>query len=272
MPSGKDQFMHLSAAWCVLAITALLGGVGTAKAESDLSRLKGTFWRLDHLDRTPGASERASIAALVRQEIFQGVVVRISRETIDFSVPGGGVRGYIFGHDSGSLKIGRMAFGRFKFANGFVLHPIEADLPRVAGYTVKGDVLELLDGHKYPVLALSRITPTGLENRAWSIDQYFDGAMLVTAPPVTEITFMNGGVDGGTGCCGLSGTYSLSGAHLPLSLACFSGGWCPTGYESHTDPILKALHGGRIVEPDGQRMILRDDGGSVQMVLRPLDR
>jgi hypothetical protein len=122
---------------------------------------------------------------------------------------------------------------------------------------MKGDLLELLDGHKYPVLALSRITPTGLENRAWSIDQYFDGAMLVTAPPVTQITFMNGGVDGGTGCCGLSGTYSLSGAHLQLPLACFYGGWCPAEYESHTDPILKALHGGRIVEPDGQRIILQ---------------
>jgi heat shock protein HslJ len=90
---------------------------------------------------------------------------------------------------------------------------------------------------------------------------------------VTEITFMNGAVDGGTGCCGLSGTYGLSGAHLQLfTLICISGGWCPAEYEPHADPILKALDGERIVEPDGQRMILRDDRGTVQMVLRPLDR
>jgi heat shock protein HslJ len=240
---------------------------------SDLSTLAGTFWRLDH---TSGAvSERTSIAALVRREIFARIVVRISRETIDFSAPGGVVRGYVFRHDSGRLEIGRTAFGRgsFKFANGFVLDAIEADLPRVASYIMKGDVLELLDSHAHPVLALAPITTIGLENREWSIDQYFDGAKLVTAPPVAQITFMNGGVDGGTGCCGLGGTYNLSGTHLQLSnLFCFSGGWCPAEYELHTTPILHALQGERIVEPDGRRMILRDDRGTVQIVLRPLDR
>jgi hypothetical protein len=164
-----------------VAIAALLSGACAAKAESDLSRLKGTFWRLDHLG-LPDASERASIAALMRRGIIHGIVVRISRQSIDFSAPGGAVRGYVFSHGSGSLEIGRTAFRResFKFANGFTLDAIETDLPRVVGYIVKGDSLELLDGHEHPVLALSRITATGLENRAWSVDQYFDGARLVT--------------------------------------------------------------------------------------------
>jgi hypothetical protein len=114
--------------------------------------------------------------------------------------------------------------------------PIEADLPRVAGYTVKGDVLELLDGHKYPVLALSRITPTGLENRAWSIDQYFDGAMLVTAPPVTEITFMNGGVDGGSGVAGFQE---------------------PTVYQARTSSCLSPVSLGAGARPNTSRTPIR---------------
>jgi hypothetical protein len=267
--------MRLSAVSCLVVIAALFDGADTAKAESDLSTLAGTFWRLDRLDRTSGAvPERASIAALVRREIFHSIVVHISHGSIGFNAPGGVVRGYGFGYSSGSLEIGRRAFGRSSFwsANGFVLDSVEANLPRVAGYMVKGDVLEFLDGHAHLVLALSRITATGLENREWSIDQYFDGANLVTAPREAWITFINNSVEGMPGCCGLTDTYRLSGNRLQVSTGfCISGGWCPAEYESPTIAILKAFREELIVEPDGQRMILRDGQGSVQIVLRPRD-
>jgi len=262
--------MRLSAASCLVIITVLFNGAATAKADSDLSTLAGTFWRLD---RTSGAlSERASIAALVRREIFHSIVVHISNGWIGFNAPGGGVREYGFRHGSGSLEIGRRAFGRSSLWFGFVLDSVEANLPRVADYIVKGDVLEFLDGHGQPLLALSRITATGLENREWSFDQYFDGANLVTAPREAWVTFINNSVGGMPGCCGLTDTYSLSGKRLQVAAGfCFSGGWCPAEYESPTIAILKAFREELIVELDGQRMILRDRHGTVQIVLRPRD-
>jgi hypothetical protein len=262
--------MRLSAASCLVVIAALFNGVGTAKAESGLSTLAGTFWRLDRLDRT---SERW-IAALVRREIFLSIVVHISNSSIGFNAPGGEVRRYGFRHGSGSLEIGGRAAGRssFWFTNGFVLDSVEANLPRVADYMVKGDVLEFLDDHGQPLLALSRITATGLENREWSIDQYFDGANLVTAPREAWITFISNSVEGMLGCCGLTDTYRISGNRLQVSTGfCFAGGWCPAEYESPTIAILKAFREELIVEPDGQRMILRDGHGTVQIVLRSRD-
>ncbi len=50
--------MRLSAASFLLAIAALLGGACAAKTESDLSRLKGTFWRLDHVGGMPDDASR----------------------------------------------------------------------------------------------------------------------------------------------------------------------------------------------------------------------
>jgi hypothetical protein len=172
------------------------------------------------------------------------------------------------------LQIGRCVHrgSSFNFANGFVLDAVEAELPRISGYILKGDVLEFLDDRAHPVLALWRITATGLENREWSIDQYFDGENLVTAPREARITFINNSVEGMPGCCGLSDTYSLSGERLQVSSGfCFSGGWCPAEYEAPTIAILKAFREELIVEPDGQRIILRDAHGTVQIVLRPCD-
>src|SRR5262249_23031646 len=90
--TGGDHSMRSLLIFSSLAVVvALLDGSSVARAGSELSELRGTYWRLDHID---GAAYDTS-----------NVIVRVTRSTIDFSAPCHSVH-YPFRYDSGRLRVG----------------------------------------------------------------------------------------------------------------------------------------------------------------------
>jgi heat shock protein HslJ len=274
--TGVDLSMRSSLVFSNLAVVvALLDGSSMAKAGSELSELRGTYWRLDHIGGTATSN----------------VIVRVTRSTIDFSAPCHSVP-YPFHYDSGRLRVGGHAgearscqFAKWSdlfakcgtrsclFAKWSDLRSgsdaFEANLPRISRYSVNGDILTFLDLRDRPVMALARITANGLENRDWSIAQYSDGTNLVTPRENASIAFMNGRLDGSPGCGAMSGQYRLSGARLTVSyLWLLISGCCCTGDGQYRD-VLSALSGDRIIQREGDKVILQDDQGATRIILKP---
>jgi hypothetical protein len=240
---------------CLAVIVAFVHGPSTATTASDLSELAGTFWRLDRLD---GTSNDTS-----------AIVVHISKFLINVSAPCV-ARLYPVSYASGTLKIEPSAgSASCQGTKSSAIAAVETSLPKIAGYVVKADVLRFLDDRSHPVLTLSRVTATGLENNEWSIDQYYDGANLVPATPGARVTFVNKFIDGSPGCGALLGNYILSGTRLKASVGWLLGGYSPGEVKPQNDGIIKALSGERTVERDDQRMVLRDAQETIQVILRP---
>lgn len=143
-------------------IVALAGEPSVAGAHSELSSLRETYWRLEHID---GAAEDTS-----------NVVIRITGSSVDFSAPCH-FRLYPFNYyRSGFLSVSpHAAATKSCVPEWHVSGAVEANLPRINDYVVSGDDLTFLDGHGGPVMRLARIIADGLENRTWSIAQYWDG-------------------------------------------------------------------------------------------------
>lgn len=251
----NGHFMRMLTVSCLAVVAALVHGPSTGATASDLSELAGTFWRLDHLD---GTSNDTS-----------AIVVHISKSAISVSVPCV-ERLYPVSYASGSLEIGPSAgSASCQGTKSPAVAAVETSLPNIAGYAVKADVLSFLNDQSDSVLTLSRVTATGLENKEWSIDQYYDGVNLVPATPEARITFVNNFIDGSPGCGGLLGDYILFGTRLKASVGWLLGGYCPGDFKPQNDGIVKALSGERTVERDDQRMVLRDVQGAIQVILRP---
>lgn len=251
--------MRMAAIWCLAMVAGLVHSANIATAASDFSELDGTFWRVDHLD---GTSEDTS-----------AIIVYFSRFTIHVSVPCV-QRLYPVSYVSGSFRIAPSAGSRScTGTRSSGVAAIEASLPKIAGYVAKDDALSLFDDRSEPVLALSHITATGLENKEWSVEQYYDGANLVPATAESLVTFVNGSIDGSPGCGAFAfGNYILSGAHLRNSVSLIIGGYCPEDLWSRSGTITRALSGERTIERDGQRLILRDAQGMIQVILRALNQ
>jgi hypothetical protein len=240
-------------------IVALAGEPCVAGANSELSSLRGTYWRLEHID---GATEETS-----------NVVVRITGSSVDFSAPPCHFRCYPFDYRfrPGSLSVSGAFHQRSCLSRKWpVGGAVEANLHRINDYVLRGDDLSFLDGHGGPVMRLARIIADGLENRTWSIDQYWDGNSLVAPRVEAIVAFMSGGVDGSPGCGALEGQYKLSEAHLTAHVSWVLTGFCPPAHEPQNEYVAKALSGERLVEHDGDRIILRDEQGAVRVVLKPL--
>jgi hypothetical protein len=247
--------MRVLAAACLAMIAALVSGPITAATTSDLSELAGTFWRLDRLS---GTSNDTS-----------AIVVHISKFAINVSAPCV-ARLYPVSYASGALKIEASTASRScQGTKSPAMDTVEASLLKIAGYAMKADVLSFLDDQSHSVLTLSRITATGLENKEWSIDQYYNGVNLVPATADAHVTFMNNFIDGSPGCGALVGNYILSGTHLKTASGWFLGGYCPGDFKPQNDGIVTALSGERTIERNDQRLVLRDAQGTIQVILKP---
>jgi len=252
---------------CLAMVAALLYGAGTAKG-AEFSELGGTYWRLTNVDDAAYVSK---------------IIVRVTGSTIDFSAPCHFAL-YRVDDVSGSLSFSngpaviRPCWG----AKWYFRDALEATLLRIRRHTVNGDDLTFLDARDRSVMALRRITAKGLENRDWWIAQYLDGAVLVAPKRSASIALMNGFVDGMPSNCGmLTGHYRLGRARLMSSIHLWMSGWCSgdyvqqnTGvikgdYEQQNTGVLSALSGERLVESEGDNVILRDDQGATQVILKP---
>jgi heat shock protein HslJ len=240
-----------------LAMVAALHGAGAAEG-AEFSELGGTYWRLTSIDEAAYVSK---------------VIVRVTKSTIDFSAP---CHFALYGVDdvSGSLSFSngpaviRPCWG----AKWFFRDALEATLLRIRRHTVNGDDLTFLDARDRSVMVLRRITAKWLENRAWSIAQYLDGAVLVAPKRSASIAFMNGFVDGMSGCEMLTGQYRVGRARLMPSISLWGSGYCSGDYEQQMQQatgVFNALSGERLVASEGDNVILRDDQGATRVVLRP---
>jgi hypothetical protein len=127
---------------------------------------------------------------------------------------------YPFRYDAGSLRFhpagGRETRESSHCPKSLPLSAVETGLVRASRHALKDGGLTLLDDHDHPIMAFSRVIAAGLENREWSISEYWNGTALVVAEHPAHIVFRNGGVDGLPACGALMGHYSLSGQHLKL--------------------------------------------------------
>jgi META domain len=245
---------------CLAACVMLLDGSRIAKAESELSHLQGTFW---HPSRIGEISDEHSNA-----------IVRVSRGTMDFNLFCL-YASYPFSYDSGSLRF-HPAWQRgtresAQCPKSLALSTIETGLASARGHALNGDGLTLLDEHDLPIMTFSRVIATGLENREWTISEYWDGAALVAAEHHARIVFWNGRVDGSPGCGALEGFYSLSGQDLKLWVGAMLAGWCPRPALTQMDRVVEALRltGDWHVEQDLGRTVLRDKQGAIRIILSP---
>jgi heat shock protein HslJ len=118
-------------------------------------------------------------------------------------------------------------------------------------------------------MSLTRITTNGLENRDWSIAQYSDGTPLVAAGDTARVSFMNGRLDGSPGCGALFGMYRPSGTRLTSRVSVILGGYCPDDVMRQSNAVVDALAGERFVEPQGDGIALRDERGTIRIILKP---
>jgi hypothetical protein len=150
----------------------------------------------------------------------------------------------------------------------------KASVPRL-----DGDVLTLLDGEGRPIVLLKRLATAGLENRRWHISAYVSGDELVSGNrmlSVSHIRFVHGNVrgsmfDGSPGCGTVRGSYSTNGRSVTISTGTFARGQCPDKALELTQTVVNALNSARSFDRDGERFVLRDAQGRVQVVLAPPD-
>jgi heat shock protein HslJ len=243
-----------------------------------------TFWRLTSIEGTPAISE--------------DTVVEISIQTLFLSVPCY-VSGFAYVFDNNGLDIRN----RYHYGSTCAGYPqpstvaaYEATLSKAKTYRLSGDDLALLDGTGKVVITLTRLVATGIENRRWSIEAFFDGTSLISiadklrADPfravplsslaqfdiyraqIPDLTLVHGRVYGTPGCGGFVSEYSLAGDRLNLDPAALLTGYCPELGREIERGISTALRGDRIIRQVGDRMHLVDRDGRLQIVLAPWHR
>ncbi|MFP4003867.1 MAG: hypothetical protein ACLFV8_08835 [Alphaproteobacteria bacterium] len=186
----------------------------------------------------------------------------------------------------------RFAAGEMVFTNGDttagvvkgkesdIIRSIDLMMTQVRKAELNGDVLSLLDASDRPVFVLKRLRATGLEFRKWYISSFFDGASLVSTDSkfpdelTPYITFINGRIHGSPGCGGLLGlSYVLDGQNLSVSGGVLIlRGTCSSGVWESSASVFEALGGDKIVEQDGERILLQNSEGRTQIILTPWER
>jgi len=246
-----------------VVLAEALGRTVLAQPDATLSDMAGTFWRLAKID---GISEGEDNA-----------VVRITEGSIDFSHPCF-YSSYPFHYDLGTFGVSPSWNSEEKCAgrNRPLSGSLEKELRRTRHFQSSGTTLTFLDDRDQSLISLIRLQPTGPENRKWRIASYFDGGHLVPADSFGSImpfvTFFGGYLDGSPGCGGFLGAYSLSGDRLKAGATWLLAGWCSGDLKKRfrqNDLITKSLNGDRHVALEGDRVVLRDDQGNLQLVLAP---
>jgi heat shock protein HslJ len=224
----------------------------------DLSEFRATFWRLISLEGNTIAEQNAE--------------VRLGATTIEISKDGF-LAEFAF----------RYGLKKFSFNGPFsTTRPGGRDLPplfktfeqvlrRIASYTVSGDELATLDPAGRQIMLLKRIRPTGLEHRFWHIAEYAaDGELKHTVSPQFQvITFVGGKVEGTAGCSALIGVYTLAGNSLSVQAGSSGVGYCPEQDRNENDLVMLALNQALRVRDDGNRVLLEDERGNINIVLIP---
>jgi hypothetical protein len=156
-----------------------------------------------------------------------------------------------------------------------IVAAFDRTLPTVFAVHASDDELVLLDSGGNPVLIGKRLRSSGLENREWSIESYFDGTSLLdtaglfTPPLMPRISFIHGSLYGSPGCGGLVGRYSLRGPQVTIHAGYILDGFCYPRDIALSDRVREALDGERSMQRTGGGFELRDNQGQVRIILTP---
>jgi heat shock protein HslJ len=152
----------------------------------------------------------------------------------------------------------------------------ESALHRACCYKLHDHILTLVDKDQIPIVLLSPVRQTGIENQRWRITRYRgdednstqkDG--LIDAKETADIIFMNGQVYGSSGCGGWVGKYAVSGDNLTSDIGTILAGLCSPEQLAQSFWVEKALKGDRRIKRERNNILLRDWNGKTQLLLVP---
>jgi heat shock protein HslJ len=243
----------------------------------DLSELHDTFWHLTQLGDSTDTPANAVINIDASEIILSTPAYRFNipfqyrLSGLEFQTPQSYSEffaGFI------SAYISRQSSADQQFINAF-----ETSIQQVASYQSRQGLLIFLGKDQHPLLVLSSIQPTGIENRRWRIVKLrgsgtaptdADGLADVNEP--AWVILVNGSVDGSPGCGGLHGTYTLSGDNLTWEAGVIVTGSGCSNLNLPYVPAPKEDHpfsGTMRIEKQGDGILLRDTDGYAQMLLVP---
>ena len=152
----------------------------------------------------------------------------------------------------------------------------EGILRKIGSYELKKDELTFFDKDRQPIMVLSLLRQTGIEDRKWRIAKYrvdssgqTDKGGLIDAMYVAWVLFLNGREEGSPGAGVWTGTYKLSGDELAFdSRFIFEGAWSEEQIEQGY-LVSKAFNGDLRIEQKGDQIVLRDKNDQAQILLVP---
>ena len=233
----------------------------------DLADLHYSYWQLEELSKS-----RASLSE---------VIVYIAEDTITISTRAC-LYSYPFDYRMAVLKFSpAWRYGCDKAIAGqsdsIIVQQFEKSLHATASYEHQGATLTFFDKSHNQLFTLNTLRSKGIENRDWRVTKYRNlktqqssNCQMLTPTQFTEITFVNGRLDGTLGCGGLVGSYKLSGERMTLNASSFLAGRCDGESDEQDYKALQAFkRSTRIEEQDGHIMLF-DSVGEIQMQLDPL--
>lgn len=235
----------------------------------DVFELHDTFWHLKELQGMDGSFSEIVVAILsspqsVNEEL--GLVV--------FSTPS----------YSGSFPFYRSPTElRFYPIYNYTFPPdrkIEQtfgdNLQKSSCYKLHDGLLTFMDREQHPLIVLSAVQQTGIENQNWKIAKYrqlgseeSQKGELIDARVQGNIVYLNGRVYGGPGCGGWEGSYSISGDILTFHGGVGLAGLCFGNQWAQGLGFAREIQGDRIIKKEGDHILLTDKDGRTMLQLMP---
>jgi hypothetical protein len=253
----------------IIALFALAACSTTSSVASGTAPLGNapTFWILTSLTGAPAEHD---------------AILHLEGQSLSLDVPCYR-RSWAYSADTGRLPRAWASIARCGETIPPVIALFDTVMPTVSDVRVSGDELTLRDASGRLVLSGHRLVSSGIENREWAIESYFDGHSVVSTrdifnrPKAAIVTFIHGSLLGTPGCGGLSGNYNVTGRQITIENAgAILAGSCLRRDEHGivdewplNQPVLDALNGVRTIEPHAEGFVLRDSVGTIQVVLVP---
>ena len=241
--------------------------LGPFRPGNDLSELHDTFWRVVSLQGADPVPEAA--------------IVNIGERSIEISTPSC-FSSFPYGFKLSGLQF-FPAFQRSTHTENSrferdrrVTESFEALLGRIKTYRSKDNTLTFFDGGGQALMVLRAIHSTGIENQRWRIAKYravsyppTGGAGLIEARERADITFLNGDIEGSSGCGGWVGSYTITGIVIAIRADAVLAGMCSGSGFNQGWLVKEAINGEMKIENDGGRVLLTNSSGQAQVLLVP---
>ena len=238
---SEPEYWHEDALLLTDAKGAIEISLLPMQAGKDLSELQDTFWHLVQLQ-----GSRAEFSGVVTNIQELGITFGTSAYAISFPFQYKLV-GLEFSPASSQSTVARNS--RF-YRDRHTALVFESDLHKIGSYELSQGDVTFFGKDRQPTMVLSSIRQEGIENRRWHIARYrgdgtqpTDAVGLTDAKESADITFLNGRVEGTSGCGAWSGTYKLSGDQVTVEAGTILAGLCSSGGFAQGPLVEKAFKG-----------------------------